>query len=169
MPEAVPFVHGARVEAIDIDPGDGETLVPRLTVRVRNRTGRERALHADRRGLPLPRRRLVGPNDNAILARRQFRDGAGKCAGSITPTPEPTPSTSPTPTPTPAPEPTPTTDRIEIEPGETITGTYRLFSAPGNPDGCFPNGRYRLRQAFVAVTDEQRLRYRWGFELRVRN
>jgi len=166
LPDSVPFAHGARIEAVDIQEGDGETLVPRLTVRVRNRTGRERALYAGTPGLPLPRRRIRGPTGNAILARERFRDGATECDGSITPTPEPTPSGSATPTPTATPESGPETR--DIAPGETVTRTYRLFSAPDNPDGCFPDGRYRLRQPFVAVTDEDRLRYRWGFEVEVR-
>jgi hypothetical protein len=165
LPDTVPFVHGARVEAFDTAEGDGETLVPSLTIRVRNRTRRERALVADTPGLPLPRRRLRAPNGNAILARREFRSDVGECAGSITPTPEPTPSGSATPTPAR----TSGTVRRDVAPGETLTQTYRLFADPDNPGGCFPDGSYRLRQPFVAVTDGTRLRYRWGFTVEVRS
>ncbi|ESS06607.1 MAG: hypothetical protein A07HB70_01328 [uncultured archaeon A07HB70] len=167
LPDTVPFVHGARVEAFDTEEGNDETLVPSLTIRIRNRTGRERALAADAPGLPLPRRRLRAPNGNAILARREFKPDVGECAGSITPTPEPTPSGSATPTATPAPA--SGAVRRDIAPGETLTQTYRLFADPDNPGGCFPDGSYRLSQPFVAVTDGTRLRYRWGFTIEVRS
>jgi hypothetical protein len=159
LPDTVPFAHGARVEAVDVEEGSGETLVTRLTVRVRNRTERERSLYAETSGLPLPRRRLRAPSGNAIVARARFRDGAGECSGSITPTPEGTSSGAVTAASGGA--------SRDVAPGETLTRAYRLFSAPDNPDGCFPEGRYRLRQPFVAVTDETRLRYRWGFTIEV--
>lgn len=160
LPDSVPFVHGARIEAANIDEGDGETLVPRLTVRVRNRTGRARALESDVAGLPLPRRRLRGPNGNAIVVRRRFREGATECSSEFQPTPEPTATATPAAT--------STGETREIGPGETITGIYRIFGNPGNPGGCFPSGRYTLRQPYAAVTDESRQRYRWGFSLEIR-
>lgn len=165
LPERLPFAHGARIDAVE---DESDNLVPRLTVRVRNRSGRARGLETPTRGIPLPTRRLRGPNGNGIVVRRRFPEGAGTCPGSVTPTPEPTPSTTPTPTPTPTPEPTPTTDAQKIEPGETVTRTYRVFSDPNNPDGCFPAGRYRVDQRYVVVTDGDRLPYRWGFTVTVR-
>lgn len=155
----MPFVHGARVEAANIDEG-GETLVPRLTVRVRNRTSRARALRSDVAGLPLPRRRLRGPNGNAVVVRRRFREGATECSSEFRPTPEPTATATPAAT--------PTGETREIGPGETITGGYRIFGDPDNPGGCFPSGRYTLRQSYVAVTDKSQQRYRWGFSLEIR-
>jgi hypothetical protein len=163
LPERVPFSHGARVEAFEDEDDD---VVPRLTIRVRNRSGRARGLETPTRGIPLPTRRLRGPNGNGILLRREFPAGAGTCPGSVTPTPEPTPSGTPTATPE-APS-TPTVESRAIEPGATVTRTYRVFSDPDNPDGCFPDGRYRVDQRYVAVTDGDRLPYRWGFSLDVR-
>jgi hypothetical protein len=163
LDDSLPFAHGARVDAVpkfDDDP-DSER-VPRLTVTIRNRTGRARSLYAAAGGLPLPRRRLRGPNGNAIVVRRRFNPAANECSGSLTPTPDPSATGTPSATPAPTPQ------RREIEPGETFTRTYRIFSAPGNPDGCLPTGQYRLGQPYVAVTDEERLRYRWGFTLSVR-
>jgi hypothetical protein len=164
LPEGVPFSHGALIEAVENEDDD---IVPRLTVRVRNRSGRARELETPTRGIPLPTRRLRGPNGNGIVLRRQFPEGAGTCPGSVTPTPEPTPSG--TPTATPEPPSTPTVESRKIEPGETVTRTYRVFSDPNNPDGCFPDGRYRLDQRYVAVTDGDRLPYRWGFSLDLRD
>lgn len=161
LPDRLPFAHGARIDAVERDGGG---LVPRLTVRVRNRSGRAHELDTPTRGVPLPTRRLRGPNDNGIVVRQRFPEGAGACAGSVTPTPEPTPSTTATPTATA----TPTTDSPTVEPGETVTQTYRVFSDPGNPGGCFPAGRYRVDQRYVVVTDGDRLPYRWGFTLTVR-
>jgi hypothetical protein len=168
LPERVPFSHGALVEAVE---NEDDTIVPRLTVRVRNRSGRARELETPTRGIPLPTRRLRGPNGNGILLRREFPEGAGTCPGSVTPTPEPTSTPSGTPTATPEPTATPasTVETREIEPGATVTRTYRVFSDPSNPDGCFPEGRYRLDQRYVAVTDGDRLPYRWGFSLAVRD
>lgn len=162
LPERVPFAHGARVDTVE---NENDSLVPRLTVRVRNRSGRTYALETPTQGIPLPTRRMRGPNGNGILVRRRFPAGAGSCPGSVTPTPVPRTGT---PTPTPEPVSTPTGDSRPVEPGETVTRTYRLFSDPDNPDGCFPDGRYRLDQRYVAVGDGGRLPYRWGVTLTVR-
>jgi len=160
LPESVPFAHGALVEAVE---NENDNIVPRLTVRVRNRSGRARELETPTQGVPLPTRRLRGPNGNGILLRQTFPAGVGACPGSVTSTP------SGTPTATPESPSTPTVESREVEPGETITRTYRIFSDPANPDGCFPAGQYRLGQRYVAVTDSDRLPYRWGFSLTVRD
>lgn len=159
LPERVPFSHGALVEAVETESGN---TVPRLTVRVRNQSGRPRTLETPTAGIPLPTRRLRGPNGNAILLRGEFPEGAGRCPGSVTPTP------SGSPTATPGPASTPTGDSRTIEPGGTVTGVYRVFSDPDNPDGCFPEGRYRVDQRYAVTTEGDRLPYRWGFSLGVR-
>jgi hypothetical protein len=74
---------------------------------------------------------------------------------------------TPTATPTATPEPTPRTLSRELAPGETVGRTFRMFSALDNPDGCFPRGRYRAVQPYVAVSEEERTRYRWGFTIDV--
>jgi hypothetical protein len=181
LPEEVPFEHGAQIRP---ELNDNGNVVPRLTVRVRNRSTVTQELRTPSPGLagqrfPFPKSEIPGPGPNAIALRRRFRDAADRCAGKLSPTPEPTPEPTPlppfatqteTPTPTaspsPTPEPTPTTLARELAPGETVGRTFRMFNHPDN-DGCFPRGRYRAVQPYVAVSEEERTRYRWGFTIDV--
>ncbi len=141
LPDAVPFDHEVRLRP------PAET--PRVTVSLSNRTDRAHRVRTSTYGLPFPETAGRGPDGRSLVLRERGVEGTeGGCRRAL--------QTS-----------LPMAHRASLAPGESLTGTYRVYNHADN-ESCWARGTYRFAQRYDATPAGENgspVSYTWGFAL----